>query len=70
MIFDLIENRKLRVSLRVTGFFYIVLVIWLPVMHVGKNGGVLTYILPVIALVATLVLVEMASQYKTENDEG
>jgi hypothetical protein len=69
VIFDLIENRKLRLSLRVTGFFYIVFAIWMPVFYVGKNGGVLTYILPVITLIATLVLVEMASQYKTEDDE-
>jgi hypothetical protein len=41
----------------------------MPVFYVGKNGGVLTYILPVITLIATLVLVEMASQYKTEDDE-
>ena len=69
MIFDLIENRKLRVTLRATGFFYIILAIWLPVMYVGKDGGVLTFILPIIAFIATLVLVEMASQFKTEDDE-
>ena len=69
MIFDLIENRKLRVTLRATGFFYIILAIWLPVMYVGKDGGVLTYILPIISFIATLVLVEMASQFKTEDDE-
>ena len=69
MIFDLIENRKVRVTLRATGFFYIILAIWLPVIYVGKDGGVLTYILPIIAFIATLVLVEMASQFKTEDDE-
>jgi hypothetical protein len=69
VIFDLIENRKLRVTLRATGFFYIILAIWLPVMYVGKDGGVLTFILPIIAFIATLVLVEMASQFKTEDDE-
>ncbi len=69
MIFDLIENRKLRVTLRATGFFYIILAIWLPVMYVGKDGGVLTYILPIISFISTLVLVEMASQFKTEDDE-
>ena len=69
MIFDLIENRKLRVTLRAIGFFYIILAIWLPVMYVGKDGGVLTFILPIIAFIATLVLVEMASQFKTEDDE-
>jgi hypothetical protein len=69
VIFDLIENRKLRVTLRATGFFYIILAIWLPVMYVGKDGGVLTYILPIISFIATLVLVEMASQFKTEDDE-
>jgi hypothetical protein len=69
VIFDLIENRKLRVTLRAIGFFYIILAIWLPVMYVGKDGGVLTFILPIIAFIATLVLVEMASQFKTEDDE-
>jgi hypothetical protein len=69
VIFDLIKNRKLRVTLRATGFFYIILAIWLPVMYVGKDGGVLTFILPIIAFIATLVLVEMASQFKTEDDE-
>jgi hypothetical protein len=69
VIFDLIENRKVRVTLRATGFFYIILAIWLPVIYVGKDGGVLTYILPIIAFIATLVLVEMASQFKTEDDE-
>jgi hypothetical protein len=64
---DSINNKKARNLIRFTGFFYILLAIWLPVLYVGKDGGVLTYILPVLSLIATVVYIEMASQYKTRD---
>ncbi len=69
MLLDLIHNKKARTLIRLVGGFYILIAVWIPVLYVGKNGGVLTYILPVITLIATVVYMEMASQYKTENDE-
>ncbi len=67
MFLDSINNKKARNLIRFTGFFYILLAIWLPVLYVGKDGGVLTYILPVLSLIATVVYIEMASQYKTRD---
>lgn len=69
VLLDLISNRKLRLSIRVLGFFYILFSIWIPVMAVGSKGGFLSYLLPVLSLIGTLILIEMVSTYKIKDDE-